>query len=165
MQEERFRENVDLIREVFSYSHQFKDKLFVIKIDNLIINQPGFPVLVKDLAALKRTGINIILVSGANEKIDEVLEIYNMKDVYDLMRVSYNSQYLHRRSAPFTNQRIELINLFDQPGPRGSALCGSNVYVGLLLARQVLCFSKRKTVENHRLSRYKADVVRKALYG
>lgn len=65
------------------------------------------------------------------------------KDVFHLIRVNYNGQYLHRRSTLFTNQRIDLINLSDQPGPRGSALCGSNVYIGLLLARQVLCLGIR----------------------
>ena len=79
MDEGQIREQVDLIREVFYYSNRFKDKVFVIKIDYSIMTQSFFPLLVKDLAMLNQAGIRIVIVPGAKERIDEILERYSLK--------------------------------------------------------------------------------------
>ena len=43
----KLAEQVELIRQVFGYVDQFKDKVFVIRIDGEIIMDPLFPVLVR----------------------------------------------------------------------------------------------------------------------
>ncbi len=64
---------VELIREAFSYARRFTGKSFVVKLDSSIIDRPEFPVLVKDLALVARTGMRLVLVPGATRRIDEVL--------------------------------------------------------------------------------------------
>ncbi|MBQ3319674.1 MAG: amino-acid N-acetyltransferase, partial [Spirochaetia bacterium] len=80
---------VQTIREVFHYLHQFKGKCFVIKIDCDIIDNPQFPLLIRDVVKLHEAGIRIVLVPGAKERIDEVLSDYSIKNEWiDGMRVT-----------------------------------------------------------------------------
>lgn len=79
MKESKLKESVDLIREVFYYSHRFKGEIFVIKIDYSIIDHPNFPTLVKDLAMLKQAGIHIVIIPGADGHINSILKQYNIK--------------------------------------------------------------------------------------
>ncbi|MBO7429530.1 MAG: amino-acid N-acetyltransferase [Spirochaetia bacterium] len=80
---------VQTIREVFHYLHQFKGKCFVIKIDCDIIDNPQFPLLIRDVVKLREAGIRIVLVPGAKERIDEVLSDYSIKyEWIDGMRVT-----------------------------------------------------------------------------
>ena len=80
---------VQTIREVFHYLHQFKGKCFVIKIDCDIIDNPHFPLLIRDVVKLREAGIRIVLVPGAKERIDEVLSDYGIKYKWiDGMRVT-----------------------------------------------------------------------------
>jgi amino-acid N-acetyltransferase len=72
------REYVDTIREVFSYLKQFRGTTFVVRIDNAVLEDPLFSVLVKDLSLLHEAGIRVALVPSAKERIDEVLEKYNV---------------------------------------------------------------------------------------
>ena len=74
----RIKEQAELIRQVFEYAHAFKGKTFVIKIDWPVINHSFFPILVRDLVLLHRQGIQIILVPGAKQRIDEVLLRYSI---------------------------------------------------------------------------------------
>ena len=78
MEQDRLREHVDTIREVFSYIKQFRGTTFVVKIDDVVMNDPLFSVLVKDLALLHEAGIRIIIVPSAKERIDEVLAKYEV---------------------------------------------------------------------------------------
>ena len=80
---------VQTIREVFHYLHQFKGKCFVIKIDCDIIDNPQFPLLIRDVVKLKEAGIRIVLVPGAKERIDEVLSDYSIKNEWrDGLRIT-----------------------------------------------------------------------------
>ena len=76
--EKKLKDQVALIREVFAYTQRFKRTTFVIKIDSSIIDEPSFPVLARDISLLKGNGIRIILIPGARERIDEILERYNI---------------------------------------------------------------------------------------
>jgi amino-acid N-acetyltransferase len=78
MEQDRLREHVDTIREVFSYIKQFRGTTFVVKIDDVVMNDPLFSVLVKDLALLHEAGIRIIIAPSAKERIDEVLAKYEV---------------------------------------------------------------------------------------
>ena len=89
MDEIKHREQVDLIREVFYYQNRFAGKTIVLKIDYPILNTPHFPQLLKDMAMLRATGIEIILIPGAREWIDAVLKEYDIESEYvDGMRIA-----------------------------------------------------------------------------
>jgi amino-acid N-acetyltransferase len=89
MDELRLREQVDLIREVFSYQSRFDGKTIVLKIDYPIIESASFPILIKDLAMLRQTGIQIVIIPGSSERIDEVLTRYEVSSSFiGDMRVS-----------------------------------------------------------------------------
>ena len=74
MENQKLKEQVELIRQVFGYVDQFKGKTFVIKIGSRIIQHPFFSILVRDLVYLYKIGIQIVLVPGARERIDAVLK-------------------------------------------------------------------------------------------
>lgn len=78
MEHEQIKEHVDLIREVFNYSHHFKGATFVIKIEHPILDHPLFPSLIKDLTLLHRMDIRIVIIPGAKTRIDEVLKRYDI---------------------------------------------------------------------------------------
>jgi amino-acid N-acetyltransferase len=73
---------VDLIREVFHYQNRFEGSTMVFKIDYPVTEYPGFPGLVKDLALLAKTGFKVIIVPGAKENIDKVLNQHNIDSAY-----------------------------------------------------------------------------------
>lgn len=70
------QEHVELIREAFFYAERFRGRTFVIQIDDSLIGSPVLKTLVKDLVMLYRTGIRVVLVTGARKRIDEVLSRY-----------------------------------------------------------------------------------------
>jgi len=65
---------VDLIREAFHYKSRFEGSTMVFKIDCPVTEDPCFPWLVKDLALLAQTGFKVVIVPGAKEAIDRVLQ-------------------------------------------------------------------------------------------
>ncbi len=78
MDKTKLKEQSEVIRQAFGYIDRFKNELFVIKIDDILISNPLFPILIKDLVLLHRMGIRIILVPGARTRIDEILKTYNV---------------------------------------------------------------------------------------
>ena len=60
MNKSRLKEQVEIIRQAFGYIDQFKNEIFVIKIDDVLF-QSLFPVFIKDLVLLHKMGIRIIL--------------------------------------------------------------------------------------------------------
>jgi amino-acid N-acetyltransferase len=73
---------VDLIREAFHYKSRFEGSTMVFKIDCPVTEEPGFPWLVKDLALLAQTGFRVVIVPGANEAIDRVLQRQNIASAF-----------------------------------------------------------------------------------
>jgi amino-acid N-acetyltransferase len=73
------KEQVDVIRQAFGYINQFKGETFVIKLESSLVNNPLFPLLIKDVVLLHQMGINVILVPGTKDRIDEVLKKYDIK--------------------------------------------------------------------------------------
>jgi amino-acid N-acetyltransferase len=115
MDEIKHREQVDLIREVFYYQSRFDGKTIVLKIDYPILNAPHFPQLLKDLAMLRATGIEIILVPGAREWIDEVLKEYDTESTYvDGVRIATQDSIPFIRMAAFdvANRLMTLLTAF-----------------------------------------------------
>jgi len=72
------KDEIEIIREVFTYINRFKNAIFVIKIDADVIDDTYFPVLLNDLATLHSAGIRIIIIPGARKQINEVLEQYGI---------------------------------------------------------------------------------------
>src|SRR5262245_27144675 len=115
MDEIKHREQVDLIREVFYYQNRFDGKTIVLKIDYPILNAPHFPQLLKDLAMLRATGIEIILVPGAREWIDAVLKEYEIESEYvDGVRIATQDSIPFVRMAAFdvANRLMTLLTAF-----------------------------------------------------
>ncbi|NLP02101.1 MAG: amino-acid N-acetyltransferase [Fibrobacter sp.] len=79
MNKSRLKEQVEIIRQAFGYIDQFKNEIFVIKIDDVLISNPFFPVFIKDLVLLHKMGIRIILVPGARTRIDDILKTYKIE--------------------------------------------------------------------------------------
>ncbi len=72
------RANVNTIREVFDYISRYKDKTFVLKIEDTLINHPLFPLLMKDIAQLHDIGIHLIIVTGTRATIEKHLTKANL---------------------------------------------------------------------------------------
>jgi amino-acid N-acetyltransferase len=73
---------VDLIREAFHYQSRFEGATMVFRIDFPVTEDPGFPYLMKDLALLAKTGFRVVIVPGAKEWIDSVLQKYGIVSRY-----------------------------------------------------------------------------------
>jgi amino-acid N-acetyltransferase len=73
---------VDLIREAFHYKSRFEGSTMVFKIDCPVTEDPCFPWLVKDLALLAQTGFRVVIVPGAKEAIDQVLQQQKIASVF-----------------------------------------------------------------------------------
>jgi amino-acid N-acetyltransferase len=115
MDEIKHREQVDLIREVFYYQNRFDGKTIVLKIDYPILNAPHFPQLLKDMAMLRATGIEIILVPGSREWIDAVLKEYDIESEYvNGIRIATQDSIPFIRMAAFdvANRLMTLLTAF-----------------------------------------------------
>jgi len=115
MDEIKHREQVDLIREVFYYQNRFDGKTIVLKFDYPILNVAHFPQLLKDMAMLSATGIEIILIPGAREWIDAVLKEYDIESDYvDGVRVATQDSIPFIRMAAFdvANRLMTLLTAF-----------------------------------------------------
>lgn len=73
---------VEVIREVFAYAHEYIDNLFVVMVESPVITGDSLVSLVRDLGILHKTGIRIIVVPGARERISDVLMRYDIQSDY-----------------------------------------------------------------------------------
>lgn len=71
-------ELISTIREVFSYIARFKGQLFVLKIEDSLMEDPIFPVLMRDIGQLQKIGIRVLIVLGTRHAIDNKLATYNI---------------------------------------------------------------------------------------
>lgn len=94
--------HVDLIREVFLYAHRFKESRFVIQIGSDLVEDQRFSSLVQDIGVLHRAGIRIVLVPGAGNRIDRILESQKMPvERVGTMRVSTDEMMPYIKMAAF----------------------------------------------------------------
>lgn len=107
------------IREVFGYLRRYRDHVFVLKIDDLLMGKPLFSLLIKDIVLLQKIGIRIVLVPGAKHSIDKVLKTYGvpsaMKD--DVRITSEEAMPLVKLGA--SNVTNTLISLLTENGANG----------------------------------------------
>lgn len=96
------REDMNLIRQGFSYAHKYRASTFVVKIDCSLFGHPQFPLLIKDVALLHQVGIHIVLVPGAREQIDEVISRYGFtSNTYKGIRITGSDTIPFARMAAF----------------------------------------------------------------
>ena len=102
METHALKEYVDLIREVFLYSRRFRNSNFVIKIDSPVIGDPCFPILVRDLALLSENGTRIIIIPGARERINEILQSFGLEwEIYRNTRIAPEEAVPYIKMAAF----------------------------------------------------------------
>lgn len=92
---------VDLIREAFHYQSRFEGSTMVFKIDFPLTGEPGFPYLVKDLALLSKTGFKVVIVPGAKEEIDAVLERHDIASSYAPVGAAETARITAAEAIPF----------------------------------------------------------------
>jgi len=90
---------VDMVREAFHYQSRFKGSTMVFKIDYPVTEDPGFPYLVKDLALLAKTGFKVVIVPGAKEFIDTLLDMQNIAAMWTDTKVP--ARMTSTRAIPF----------------------------------------------------------------
>ncbi|HSQ43127.1 MAG TPA: amino-acid N-acetyltransferase [Fibrobacteraceae bacterium] len=71
-------ELISTIREVFGYIARFKGQLFILKIEDVLLDHPLFPVLIRDIAQLQKIGIRVLIVPGTRRSIDQKLATYGV---------------------------------------------------------------------------------------
>jgi amino-acid N-acetyltransferase len=71
------------IREVFSYISRFKGQLFVLKIEDTLLDHDAFPVLIRDIAQLHNVGIKVLIVPGTRHSIDCQLKAYELESIFN----------------------------------------------------------------------------------
>ncbi len=74
-----FQNQVDTIRQSFGYVRQFRDSIFVIKIDSSLTRHPFFPIFIRDVVLLHNAGIKIVLIPGTRVRINEILESFGVE--------------------------------------------------------------------------------------
>ena len=72
-------DTTDLIREVFNYASRFKSSVFVLKIEDELLDNSLFPLLIKDISLMSKMGIKIIVIPSIRFSIDQWLKKENIK--------------------------------------------------------------------------------------
>ncbi len=80
VESDAIKQHVDLIREVFLYAQRFRGGTFVLHIDYAINLHGLLAEVVKDLVLLQQSGIRMVLVPGASQRIDEILAGYGIEN-------------------------------------------------------------------------------------
>lgn len=70
---------VETLRQAFSYTLQFRNALFVIRLDDRLLEHRLFPLLIKDIALLHHMGIHIVIVPGARNHINRLLKKFGVQ--------------------------------------------------------------------------------------
>lgn len=70
------------IREVFGYITRFKGQLFVLKIEDSLMEHPLFPVLIRDITLLHKIGVKILIVPGTRKSIDRQLKVWEINSEF-----------------------------------------------------------------------------------
>lgn len=67
------------IRDVIRYIKKFKGSTLVVRIDDDVVDSPLFASHMHDLALIRETGIRIVIVPGAANHIDRVLDSWKVE--------------------------------------------------------------------------------------
>lgn len=72
------RKAIQSIREVFGYIRRYKGQVFVLKLDDVLLDAPLFSMLVRDIVLMHQIGVRVVLVPGAKRSIDGILKTYSV---------------------------------------------------------------------------------------
>jgi len=112
-QAERVPDKVNAIREVLGYLGRYRGEVFVIKIDDSLLEEPLFPLLIRDVVLLHRMGIKVVIVPGARCAIDAALAAAGRSSSYhDGVRITTEDDLGHAMSAAagVSNHVLSLIS-------------------------------------------------------
>ncbi len=94
------RASVNTIREVFDYIRQYKGKIFVLKVEDTLIDHSFFPLLMKDIVQLHDIGIHLIIVIGTRATIEKHLTRARLHTrVVNGIRITTKSAMAHVKLA------------------------------------------------------------------
>lgn len=71
------------IREALTYLNRYQGALFLLKIEDSLIDHPLFPLLMKDVVHLHRVGIKILIVPGIRKTIAKYLQQWNVESKFE----------------------------------------------------------------------------------
>jgi amino-acid N-acetyltransferase len=109
----RVPDKVNAIREVLGYLGRYRGEVFVIKIDDDLLEEPLFPLLIRDVVLLHRMGIKVVLVPGARRSIDAALATVGRVSAYhDGVRITPEDDLGHAMTAAarVSNHVLSLIS-------------------------------------------------------
>src|SRR4029077_4655072 len=77
----READNVKLtdLRGILQYIPQFREKIFIIAVDGVIVTEENFANILLDVAVLRSLNIRVVLVHGAAEQIRILAEKQNIQ--------------------------------------------------------------------------------------
>lgn len=75
-------ELISSIREVFGYIARFKGQIFILKIEDSLLEHQLFPMLMRDISQLNKIGIRIIIIPGTRKSIDEKLQTFGFSSEF-----------------------------------------------------------------------------------
>lgn len=146
----------ETIRQAFSYVTRYQDRLFVVKLDDPLVDHRFFPLLIRDIALLHRLGIRIVLVPGARTRIDALLRRAHLRSVSrDGIRVTAPAamNYVKSAAAEIANHIMAMLTEHDV-----NAVMGNWVHARALGVREGIDYGCTGTVDS-----VDTDVVLRAL--
>ena len=112
---------VGAIRDALTYLARFRGSLFVIKVDDRVLESPMAAVLVHDIVLMQRMGIYTVVVAGARAAIDRALARASLPSRYHRgLRVTTEpmmEHVIHAVSALSTR----LMSLFSECGAHAAS--------------------------------------------
>lgn len=79
MEENFIRDKAQSIRDVIRYIGKFKNAVVIIYLDDSLLDSPLFLNHIKDICSVHNAGLKVILVPGANRRINEILDSSGIK--------------------------------------------------------------------------------------
>lgn len=111
------------IRDVLRYLKKFKNSRIVIQLDDKVIYSSAFPSIIKDICYIHETGIKILIVPGAKNRIDEILTSSNISwKTHNGIRITNPEEMSFIKMAAFDTANIIMTAL---AGEGKTALIGN----------------------------------------
>lgn len=66
------------LRGILKYVPRFKDQIFILAIDGLVVADDNLPNLLVDIAVLRSLGIKVVIVHGIGQQIQELSKLRNI---------------------------------------------------------------------------------------
>ena len=67
------------LRGILQYIPRYREKIFILAIDGIVVTDENFPNLLLDIAVLRSLNIRVVLVHGASAQIKSLAEEQQVK--------------------------------------------------------------------------------------